>query len=58
MNKRNTRDLGMGGGKGDADRTSNRAAYVANLEHVAWPRSQEGFKRVGRKQVKRYANSL
>jgi len=53
MNKRNTRDLGFGGGKGDADRTQNRRAYVKNLEAITWG-SLAGFKLVAGKQVKKY----
>lgn len=57
--KGNSRDFGLTGpGKGDSDRTRNRAAFNQNLEQVALPRvpaSQDAtFKRRGNRFVKKY----
>jgi hypothetical protein len=51
------RDLGIEGsaGKGDADRTTNSAAYKANLAEIEFPHDNTGFVPRGGRLVKTYA---
>lgn len=49
------RDFGTeGAGKGDSDRTTNRAAYSENLAEIPLGGHVEGFRKVGCRQVKTY----
>jgi hypothetical protein len=49
--------LNHGNGKGSADRTTDRQAYLRNLGDVNFPNSEEGFVRKGPKRVKLYGAS-
>jgi len=52
------RDLGIdggGSGKGDADRTTDSAAYTANLATINFPHDNAGFVKCGGRFVKRYS---
>lgn len=49
------RDFGTeGAGKGDSDRTTDRAAYANNLAEIPLGGHVEGFRKVGLKFVKTY----
>jgi hypothetical protein len=53
-----SRDLGIdggGAGKGDADRTTDSAAYKANLAEINFPRDNTGFVKRGGRLVKTYS---
>lgn len=42
-------------GKGDADRSPE---WRKHYDEVSWPKSNDGFRQVGGKQIKRYGPAL
>jgi len=56
----NTRDLGMGAGKGDASRTVNDENWRTRFDLIRWRSENDlpdlpGFVREGHKLIKKYA---
>ena len=60
----NTRDLGLGAGKGDANRSVNDANWRTRFDIIRWRSAVDvtsaipeipGFVRVGHKLIKKYA---